>query len=510
MTDLALPQIFTPATASEWSSTLFANANKLKLRTSAWQPGGVTRTIFAVFANMLEMEDITTSILSQGGFLDYAATGTVTYTDSITGQPVTVYVTPDPSDPAQNPSGALGALDVLADSVYDVQRTLDSRAGGAGAILNTSASTYGPFSPGGYHVAQPEAEGSPGYSNTTTFSIPPSPIVGSVAAVVSSAGLIRITTSTPHGLTTGDTVFITSVAGVTAANGAWTVTVVDSTKFTLDGSTFSGSYTSGGTVYSPTVETFTADLPGTASDADDANLVTQPVTSLVGVQVRNLEPWLGTDIESNVDLAARCRLKLQSLSPNGPRGAYEFFAKSAQTLAPTLTPPLEVGTAITRALVQPNRSTGTVTVTIANQAGAPTSDDVTSVDAVIQAYCVPEGVTAFTQAAAETNVDVAMSIWVPSSYTATAKTTAETAIEVYFRLLQIGGVTDPGASPAATNVVPIDAVEGAVYAALAAANIPIQDSDITLNGVNDNVQLDLTPVPEVAVLGTNVVTATGI
>ena len=56
-------------------------------------------------------------------------------------------------------------------------------------------------------------------------------------------------TGTTSTITTGDKVRITNVLGNTAANAsasAWTVTVVDSTHFSLNGSTGNGAYTSGG------------------------------------------------------------------------------------------------------------------------------------------------------------------------------------------------------------------------------------------------------------------------
>ncbi len=62
-----------------------------------------------------------------------------------------------------------------------------------------------------------------------------------------NAGPIEITTTTVHGLRTGDRVSITDVGGNTNANGSFTVTVTSSTKFTLDGSTGNGAYTNGGT-----------------------------------------------------------------------------------------------------------------------------------------------------------------------------------------------------------------------------------------------------------------------
>jgi hypothetical protein len=57
---------------------------------------------------------------------------------------------------------------------------------------------------------------------------------------------IEITVSGVSGLTTGDQVTISGVSGNTAANGTWSITVVDTNSFTLDSSTGNGFYTSGG------------------------------------------------------------------------------------------------------------------------------------------------------------------------------------------------------------------------------------------------------------------------
>ncbi len=56
-----------------------------------------------------------------------------------------------------------------------------------------------------------------------------------------------VITSANHGLNTGSRVKVASVGGNTAANGTFIVTRVDANTFSLDGSTGSGSYTSGGT-----------------------------------------------------------------------------------------------------------------------------------------------------------------------------------------------------------------------------------------------------------------------
>lgn len=66
-------------------------------------------------------------------------------------------------------------------------------------------------------------------------------------AANNGSGAIRITTSHPHFYTTGLNILVGTVGGVPNANGTWQITVIDSTHFDLIGSTFAGTYTSGGT-----------------------------------------------------------------------------------------------------------------------------------------------------------------------------------------------------------------------------------------------------------------------
>lgn len=67
-----------------------------------------------------------------------------------------------------------------------------------------------------------------------------------VDATDNGSGLIRIETSTPHGLTSGVAVAITSVGGTIEANGIWVVTVISATEVDLLGSNFTNVYTTGG------------------------------------------------------------------------------------------------------------------------------------------------------------------------------------------------------------------------------------------------------------------------
>jgi hypothetical protein len=77
---------------------------------------------------------------------------------------------------------------------------------------------------------------------------PPIANTWDVNSVTNNGGLIQITTSATNTLSTGNTVAIGGVLGV-PANGTWTVTVIDTSNFTLDGSTFSGSYLTDGEVF---------------------------------------------------------------------------------------------------------------------------------------------------------------------------------------------------------------------------------------------------------------------
>lgn len=72
-------------------------------------------------------------------------------------------------------------------------------------------------------------------------------VTRAVTGAVTSAGLIRLTLTSTRGLMTGFTMVVSGVVGTTEANGTWVITVVDATHVTLDGSTFTNAYVSGGT-----------------------------------------------------------------------------------------------------------------------------------------------------------------------------------------------------------------------------------------------------------------------
>jgi phage-related protein len=78
------------------------------------------------------------------------------------------------------------------------------------------------------------------------------------------ASPIVVTTSTPHGLTSGNIVTLNGVIGNLNANGTWVITVINTTSFSL-GSTGNGAYVAGGAVLSPDSQFYTdSDIPITA------------------------------------------------------------------------------------------------------------------------------------------------------------------------------------------------------------------------------------------------------
>lgn len=354
----------TPESGS-WLSQLLANGATLQLAVTSWQPGGALRTFHALMATMLAQSDVVVSVMAQGGFLDFAANGSVTYV-AANGTTVTQKVSPDPSVPGENPTGALTWLDVLATSVYNVQRIGAQYASGTLAIANTTANTYGPYTPGTYHVANPTSGA--GYANADSLTIAPANIVGGAITGASNTAPITITTSGAHGLTNSSIVYISGVLGNTAANGFWAVTVLTATTFILNGSVGSGAWTSGGTVNVCTTATFKADLAGT-SGTSVAGTITRTTTVLSGVSVKNLVPFFGQEWESNTNLANRCRKKIQAISPTGPGGAYEYFALTASDLLLDETPPVQLSSAITRVRKETSTVTGIITVTVANASG---------------------------------------------------------------------------------------------------------------------------------------------
>jgi hypothetical protein len=71
-----------------------------------------------------------------------------------------------------------------------------------------------------------------------------------IVSIVSSGGLVEIQTESAHGFSTNQYINVYGVTGTVEANGNnQQITVIDSTHFTINGSTFTHTFTGGGIVY---------------------------------------------------------------------------------------------------------------------------------------------------------------------------------------------------------------------------------------------------------------------
>lgn len=76
----------------------------------------------------------------------------------------------------------------------------------------------------------------------------PDPVVPLFVQTATNASPIEITTTSPHGMISGQTVYIVGVEGNTAANGSFVITSTGTSTFTLNGSVGNGAYTTGGII----------------------------------------------------------------------------------------------------------------------------------------------------------------------------------------------------------------------------------------------------------------------
>lgn len=122
---LTLSQVLSVATIAQWEAQLLSYANGLGLTATAWQPGGIARTIFAVFARALNSEDQVSYDIAAGGFLDTAASVT--------------------------PEGGPGWLDLVAQYGFNATREPATQGSSSVTITNAGA-PIGPLPAGTYHL----------------------------------------------------------------------------------------------------------------------------------------------------------------------------------------------------------------------------------------------------------------------------------------------------------------------------------------------------------------------
>lgn len=178
-----------------------------------------------------------------------------------------------------------------------------------------------------------------------------------------------------------------------------------------------------------------------AASTSSPGQITAFVTTLLLVTVTNEASLVGLEAELDPALRQRCRDALGALSPNGPRAAYEYWAKT--TKRPDGSP---VG--ITRVRIPRAKGDGTVTVYVASGTGPVDPADLALVDEVIQTRVVPVGVTATVLSAVAHPIPVTCDVWI---YTSSGMTDGDVQqlvlgrLATYFGVIPIGGFIIPPA-----------------------------------------------------------------
>ena len=194
---------------------------------------------------------------------------------------------------------------------------------------------------------------------------------------------------------------------------------------------------SGGTL----VVSVIANDAGSIANANPGE-ISELQTPLLGVTCTNAAALVGNDEQSDDDLRQLCRESMAKASPNGPRDAYNYFAKTA-------TRPDGSNVGITRVRVIQNNGSndvyvadadGIVTGTI-NPDGSG-SGDLYYVDQAIKANCVPTGLTETTHSAIEHDILITADVYVRSTSTLSvgdAQTEILDQLTQYFKTIPIGG-----------------------------------------------------------------------
>ena len=199
-----------------------------------------------------------------------------------------------------------------------------------------------------------------------------------------------------------------------------------------------------------------ADEAGSASSAGVGS-INAIVTPVLGVTCSNDNAIVGMDTEGDEALIARCMLKPQSASPNGPQAAFEYFARTATRADGTL-----VG--VNRVAVNNSSTTGQAIVTCATPSGALSPSDLQYVFANIANKALPGCVTLTVNSSSDVLVNVEFWAYFDGFELSAAdqERYAGPALEQWFATTRIGGSTFLGVG---TNRIFRDTIRDVIAAA---------------------------------------------
>jgi len=148
---------------------------------------------------------------------------------------------------------------------------------------------------------------------------------------------VEVTAATPHGLVTGDTIFVHDHEVNVGINGFWFVTVVDTTKFTIDGSTGVGVGGATGGFYKLVTSPSTFAIPsdGEARDAASVNVALEHLADRTALLegLLFLSPYfLGQGLPRIVELATNNDSVFGSNGSGAPSASTVELSNSRFTL----------------------------------------------------------------------------------------------------------------------------------------------------------------------------------
>lgn len=235
---------------------------------------------------------------------------------------------------------------------------------------------------------------------------------------------------------------------------------------------------------------FAAEVAGSDSNATTGE-IDELVTGRAGVTIANITAAVAVDEERDDAYRARGKGKLSALSPNGPKGAYDYVVQ---------TPDLNGGANVTRSRTFGNSTVGAVTVYVANASGAVSGGDVTLCQTAVETYCEPLTIGATVASAVNKTIAVTYSLWVYDSInltTSAIEALVSAALSDAIASRDIGGDIIP---PALTGTLYKSFVEATILRAVHPHGFRVS---VTTPSGDTAMAID-----EVAVLGT--VTATAI
>jgi hypothetical protein len=230
-------------------------------------------------------------------------------------------------------------------------------------------------------------------------------------------------------------------------------------------------------------------------------------TSMLGVDVSNAFPIVGTDPPTDAAVRTLCLNSLGARSVRGPRTAYAFAIQSAVN-------------SVTGAPVNVNRwsisnssHTGQTTIYVASPAGPVDPNDLTGIKANIEQVARPGAVTVTTAGAVTSSYNGGLTLWCTAPSGTTALTLAQAAAAGITAFMgdptssPIGGVSaDDDANPEGFIGMFVDGVRGAAAAAIAAAggkmvaaqglvDLALAANEVAINNISITVRITPTGSP---------------